>query len=143
MVVMQEVLNSQVENTNALLDVPNPSRLVTRSADEESTISREVQRVNLLHVALQEMSDTLSFDVPDLAISVNSPSHTRKTNPNLSVLSSGSEEFAVGAEANTSDIQISGPVGGLIEQNAVDQVLLLLGEKARDTHQTFLPSFTS
>jgi hypothetical protein len=67
--VVDEVLDPQVEDAGALLNVPDTGRLVAGARDEESPISAEVQRVDLLHVALEKVADALLLDVPDLGVS--------------------------------------------------------------------------
>ena len=46
--------------------VPNPRRVVTRTRNDEPTVARKVERVDLLLVALEDVPDLLPSDVPDL-----------------------------------------------------------------------------
>lgn len=67
-----KVLNLQVEHASAGLDVPDLGRLVARARDEELAVAREVERVDFLDVALQEVPDPLLGDVPYLRIGASS-----------------------------------------------------------------------
>ena len=46
--------------------VPDPCGAVARAGDDEPAVAREVERVDLLLVALEYRPDALLLDVPDL-----------------------------------------------------------------------------
>lgn len=69
MLIMYKILNPQIKHTHSLLDIPDPGRLVPRARNEEPAVSRKVERVDFLHVALEEVSDAFLLDVPDLGVS--------------------------------------------------------------------------
>jgi len=107
---MDEILDPKIENALALFDIPNPRWFIARSRDEESTIPREVKRVDLLHVALEEMANALLLDVPNLWTVSKVSLETRQTHPNLTIFSAGCEVFAIRAEAYATDVEIAGPI---------------------------------
>lgn len=59
-------IDPQIKHTCTRVHVPNPSTLVARSRHQETTITRKLERVNLLLMALQEMTDSFLFDIPNL-----------------------------------------------------------------------------
>ena len=65
-VSLDEVLDLEVKHARPGLDVPDPSRLVSRARDNVSAVGGEVERVDLLGVTLKEMLDPLLLDVPNL-----------------------------------------------------------------------------
>jgi hypothetical protein len=67
MLIMDEILDPEIKYTLALLYVPDPGRLVARARYEEATIAGEVERVNFLHVPLEEVADAFLLNVPDLS----------------------------------------------------------------------------
>ena len=67
MLIMYKVFDPQVDHTLPLFDIPDSGRLVPRSRNEEPAITRKVERVDFLHVPLEEMADSFLFNVPDLA----------------------------------------------------------------------------
>lgn len=66
MLIVDKVFNLQVEHTSALFDIPDPSRLVTRTRNKESTITGEIEGVNFLHVPLEKVADASLLKVPNL-----------------------------------------------------------------------------
>jgi hypothetical protein len=63
---MYKIVNSQIIHTPARLDVPQPGALVARAGNEESAVPRKVERVDFLHVALEQVADALFLNVPYL-----------------------------------------------------------------------------
>lgn len=68
MLVVDKVLNAEVEHTSTLLNLPHAGRLVARARHKEAPVPAKVERVDLLHVTLEKVSDALLLNVPDLAL---------------------------------------------------------------------------
>lgn len=117
MLVVDEIVDAQVEHALTLFDIPDPGRLVSRTRDQESAVSGKVQRVNLLHVALKQVLDSLRLDVPYLKWSASACCECGIAYPDLPVLRTGGQELAIGAEAYTSDVQISRSIRRLVQQH--------------------------
>jgi hypothetical protein len=64
--VVDEIFDPEIKHTLALLNIPDPRRLVSRAGNEEAAVAGKVERVDLLHVSLEEVADALLLDVPDL-----------------------------------------------------------------------------
>jgi hypothetical protein len=63
---MDEVLNFEVEYAHPLLNVPDPGGFVATARYEEPAIPREIQRVDLLHMPLEQVPDAFLLDIPNL-----------------------------------------------------------------------------
>lgn len=103
LVTEYEVLDPKVKRASSALDVPNSGRLVARARDEVPAIRGEVERVDLLRVALKEMSDRPLSNVPD---------------PDLPVLGPGCEEATIGREADGADVEVALASRALILKDA-------------------------
>lgn len=112
-----QVLHLQVKRARSTLNVPDAGALVARARDEVSAVRRKVERVDLLRVPLEQVSDRPLGDVPNLMGSRSTTNESvrksvwmesrRKTYSDLSVLSARSEEPSIGREADGTDVQIS------------------------------------
>jgi len=89
--------------------VPDTSGFVARAGDDEAAVGGEVEGVDFLLVAVEDVADALFGDVPDLQqerLVAAVPGYGIVTYPNLLILSTGSQIFAIGTETYTPDIQI-------------------------------------
>lgn len=94
MLVMQEIIDSQVKHTDSLFDLPYSSRLVSRSRDEVLAVSRKVERVYFLHVALKQVPDSFCFDIPNLGINISQGGHVKEESERTRLRSNGRESEA-------------------------------------------------
>lgn len=66
MFIVNKVLNLQVEHASTLLNIPDPSRFVTRTGNKESTITGKIERVDFLHVTLEKVANAPLLEIPNL-----------------------------------------------------------------------------
>lgn len=109
-----------------IVHVPYSGSLVTRTGDDEATVSRKVERIDLLLVAIEDIPDALLRDVPDLQKGFRDRQwrcnlyRHKDTYADLFVFGAGSKILAVGTEADTSDIQIASLAGFFINKYTAD-----------------------
>lgn len=105
-----------------IVHVPYPGGLVTRTGDDEATVSGKVERIDLLLVAIEDIPDALLRNVPDLQNRFRDRQwrcnifRHKNTYADLFVFGAGSKILAIGTEANTSDIQIASLAGFFIHK---------------------------
>jgi hypothetical protein len=121
MFIMNEVFNLEIKDTVSLFDIPDSCRFIPRSRNEVFPISRKVERIDFLHVSLEEGADALVLDVPDLLSVLEDWMQVTGTHPNLTIFSACCEVFAIGGETDTADVEVSGALSGFIKENTVCQ----------------------
>lgn len=97
------ILNTESHQRPTRFDIPQAYCPITTARRDNTAISREIKRVDILLVTREGVADCSLLDVPDT---------------NEFVFGTGGEVLAVGAEADTPDIQIAGNVGVLVLQHA-------------------------
>lgn len=97
------ILNAERHDVVATLDIPQADRTVTTSRCNGAAILGKVKGVDILLVTGECVTDLARGNVP---------------NADQLVLSTGRKVLAVGAEADTSDVQVSSSVGGIVLKNA-------------------------
>lgn len=66
MLIVNKVFNLQIEHASALLNIPDPSRLVTGTGNKESTITGKIERIDFLHVTLEKVANASLLKIPNL-----------------------------------------------------------------------------
>jgi hypothetical protein len=64
---------SELTGCQVLVDIhiPDARCLIARAGDNETAVARELERVNLLFMAVKDVADAFRGDVPDLVLTVN------------------------------------------------------------------------
>lgn len=97
------ILNAERHDVVATLDIPQADRAVTTSRCNSAAILGKVKGVDILLVTSECVADLARGDVP---------------NADQLVLSTCREVLSIRAEADTSDVQVSSSIGGLVLKNA-------------------------
>ena len=97
------ILNAERHDVVARLDIPQADRTVTTSRCNGAAILGEIKGVDILLVTGECVADLARGNVP---------------NADQLVLSACRKILAVRAEADTSDVQVSSSVGGVVLKNA-------------------------
>lgn len=97
------ILNAERHDVVARLDIPQADRTVTTSRCNGAAILGEIKGVDILLVTGECVADLARGNVP---------------NADQLVLSACRKILAVGAEADTSNVQVSSSVGGVVLKNA-------------------------
>jgi hypothetical protein len=97
------ILNGERHDVGAAIDVPQADRAVTTSRCNGATILGKVKRVDILLVAGECVADLARLNVP---------------NADQLVLSTSGKVLAIWAEADTSDVQVSSSVCGIVLKDA-------------------------
>lgn len=97
------IFDLEGEHALILLDVPQPNGAVSRTGRDEAAIAREVERVDVLVVSGEGMTNLLCGDVP---------------HPDDFVFGTGSEVSAIRTETDATDVEITVLLGVVILQVA-------------------------
>ena len=97
------ILNAERHDVVAGLDIPQADRTITTSGRDGAAVLGKVEGVDVLLVTGECVADLARGNVP---------------NADQLVLSTCREVLAVWAEADTSDVQVSSSVGGIVLKNA-------------------------
>jgi hypothetical protein len=113
------IFDAQNENLLTNLDVPEADGLIAASRSNMTAISGEVERVDILFVTCEDISDLLRLNVPNLdPQSANRTScQSRLKYPNQFVFSTCSKKLAIRAETNAPNIKITVLVDTVILKN--------------------------
>lgn len=138
-----EIIHLEVEDARARLDIPNPGRLVAGTRDEVPTVGGEVERVDLLAVALEKMPDPTLGDIPDLQqgrtrgrqlavhffffsfffyFGLACEEINGKTYPDLTVLGARGKVLAVWGKAKRADVEVAWVRGAVVLEDAAGRV---------------------
>lgn len=113
------ILDAKSEDVLASLDIPQADCAITTSGGDGTTITSEVQRVDILLVTRKGVSDSSGSDIPDLtSLAYHSQREKAATYSDQLILGTSCKVPSIGTEANASNVQISNRVDGLILKNA-------------------------
>lgn len=97
------VFDAESQYVLAGFDVPEPDGAVATAGSDGSTITSEVQGVDILLMTCESISDASGSNVPD---------------PDQLVFCASSKISSIGAETDTSDVEITDRIDGFILKNA-------------------------
>lgn len=104
------VLDLESENACVVLDIPETNRAITRARSNISTVRCKVERINVLLMTGEGVTDCPCLNIPDLYINISSSflgSTTGITYANDLVFRPRSQIPAIRTEAYTADVEIS------------------------------------